>query len=520
MHSYTIYDLLEKNLPDRANQCALVLGDEEISYGELGRRAEAVAAWLHERGIRRGDRVGIHLHKSIEEVVATFAVARIGAIVVNISHQRTVRQLAHIVHDCRVKLLFTDHRRARMALKTGALEGVEHLVIVGKKVEAANATAWDDLPESGQAPPVRPVDKDLASLHYTSGSTGMPKGVMTTHLNLVDGTHRVAGYLNNTSEDRILGLVSLSAPWGVIQLTTMFLVGGTVVLQPVGIAAEIVKTIVSKRVSGMAAFPVTWIEMMSYLQDSPTPMPSLRYITSSGGKIPMPTLQAMPEALPGVEVFLTYGLTEAFRSTCLPPHLFQKKMGSLGKPCPNVDVFIVDPEKGVCGPGEEGELIHRGTLVTKGYWGDPETTARSFKPCDQLKPLIGDEIVHFSNDKVRIDEDGYLWFVQRADSVIKCSGHRVSPSEVEDIVHESGLVNHVVAFGVEDSALGEVVHIAVSGSGEDVDVDALNRHCRKNMPTFMAPQRIHVWQGRMPQAGTGKVDRRAVIEACMREEQG
>lgn len=512
---YTLYDLIENNLPDRADKTALVLGDAELTYGELARRAEALAAWLHERGIRRGDRVAVHLHKSIEEVVVTFAVARLGAIIVNVSYQRSVPQLEHILHDCQVKLLFTDRRRAMLVEKAGALRAIEALVVLGRPDGLANATGWDDLPRSGEAPASRPVDADLASLHYTSGSTGMPKGVMTTHLNLLDGTHRVADYLHNCAEDRILGLVSLSAPWGLLQVTTMFLRGGTVVLQPVAIPSEIVATINAKQVTGMAAFPVSWIEIVAYLQQEPARMPSLRYITSSGGKIPLPTLEVLPRVLPGVNIYLTYGLTEAFRSTVLPPERFHDKMGSLGRPCRNVDVFIIEPVKGVCGPGEQGELVHRGTLVTKGYWGDPDTTAKSFRTCEALRPLIGDEIVHYSGDIVRIDDEGFLWFVERADSVIKCSGYRVSPTEVEDIVQRSGLANHVVAFGVEDDTLGQVVHIAVSAEGRAVDLAGLTQYCRQNMPTFMVPQTIHVWEGAMPIAGTGKVDRRAVIETCL-----
>jgi len=515
---YTLYDLVERNLPELAEKPAVVLGNTEVTYGELARRAEALAAWLHDRGIGRGDRVAIYLHKSIEEVIATFAVARIGAIIVNVSYQRTMRQLDYVVRDCQVRLLFTDRRSAIIAQKAGALSSVQHVVVVGTSDGIANATAWDDVPQSGEAPSSRPVDADLASLHYTSGSTGMPKGVMTTHLNLLDGTYRVADYLRNCAEDRILGLVSLSAPWGLLQITTMFLKGGTVVLQPVAIPAEIVRTIIAKNVTGMAAFPVTWIDVVAYLQQEPARMPSLRYITSSGGKIPLPALEAMPKALPGVHVYLTYGLTEAFRSTVLPPDRFRDKMGSLGRPCRNVDVFVIDPVKGVCGPGEQGELIHRGTLVTKGYWGDPEATAQSFRPCEALRPLIGDEIVHYSGDIVRIDDEGFLWFVERADSVIKCSGYRVSPTEVEDIVHRSRLVNHVVAFGVEDDALGQVVHIAVSAEDRDVDVNGLMQFCRHNMPTFMIPQKVHIWEGRMPIAGTGKIDRCAVVDACLNKD--
>jgi acyl-CoA synthetase (AMP-forming)/AMP-acid ligase II len=378
-------------------------------------------------------------------------------------------------------------------------------------------TAWSEIPVDGRAPrEPRAVDADLACLHYTSGSTGMPKGVMTTHLNLLDGTRRIDTYLKHRAGDRLLGLVSMSAPWGLLQITSMFAVGGAVVLQPTSLASEIIATIVRQQVTGVAAFPLNWIEILEFLAHTPTELPSLRYITSSGGNIPRVTLEAMPTRLPGVEVHLTYGLTEAFRSTVLPHEEFITKMGSFGKPCPNVDVFVIKDD-GICGPGEQGQLIHRGTLVTKGYWNDPQTTAQSFKPCPQLRHLIGDEIVHYSGDLVRIDEDGYLWFVDRIDSLIKCSGHRVSPAEVEHIVHLSGLVTHVVAFGVADGTLGQVVHLAVSREMGEVDVAGLENWCRRNMPTYMVPRRIHVMRGEVPIAGTGKIDRRRIVDRCMLE---
>jgi acyl-CoA synthetase (AMP-forming)/AMP-acid ligase II len=254
------------------------------------------------------------------------------------------------------------------------------------------------------------------------------------------------------------------------------------------------------------------VQFIPYLAETGTRLPSLRYVTNSGGKIPQSVLELMPKALPGVDIVLMYGLTEAFRSTYLPAEKFAQKMGSMGQAIPNAECWIVDPDLGVCGPGQQGELVHRGALVSLGYWGRPADTAEKIRPCPQLAHLIGDEPVVWSGDVVRIDDDGDFWFVGRRDGMIKCSGFRLSPTEVEEIAHASTLVAEVVAFGVQDDALGEAVHVAVTPIRADaeVDIDALERYFRQHMPHYMVPRAIHV-RSTMPRTASGKIDRPRVI---------
>ncbi len=519
MEIFTLYDLLERNLASGSGRTAIVSGETVVTYEDLARQVHHVAGALWALGVRRWDRVGIHLPKGVEEIAATFAVARLGAVIVNINRQRTVRQLEHVVQDCDIRFLFTDRRRAKQIAGSQLQQRLERIIVPGNPPDSPGMLGWNELPREEPPLDIRPVDTDLAALLYTSGSTGMPKGVMISHRNFVDGTLRVAEYLENNSEDRILGLVPLSAPWGLIQATSMFLKGGTLVLQPLPMPAEIVSTINRHEVTGMAAFPETWIQMVGYIRESGAAAKCLRYITSSGGKIPAHILSALPECLPGVDIHLTYGLTEAFRSTHVTPSMYEAKMGSLGRPCRNVDIFVVDPAKGLCGPGEQGELLHRGSLVTMGYWRQPEATDQAIRVCEALRPVIGDEKVHYSGDIVWQDEDGYLWFVGRKDSMIKCGGHRISPTEVEAIVLESGQVDSAVAFGLEHELHGQVVHIAVASESGEVDEDALRRFCAKEMPSYMVPHAIHVWDCPMPRTPNGKLDRTAVIRVAMGDAQ-
>lgn len=514
MFVFTVYDLLANHLPHRADHPALVSGETEVTYGQLARRCETLAAWLHDNGVRRGDRVGVHLRKSVDEVVTTLAIARIGAVFVNVNYQWTLRQLRYVVEDCGIRVLFTDGRRAEAIARSGLAESLERVVVADTAPDRPGMVSWASLPTNRSAPDIRPIDMDLAALVYTSGSTGQPKGVMLSHLNLLQMTRSSVSYLHNCREDRALGLLPMSYVYGLSQVTTMLLVGGTVVLQPVMMPAEIVKTVASKQVTGIAAVPPAWIQVVAYLQESGTGLPSLRYVTNSGGKIPKPTLDAMPRVLPGVEIYLNYGMTEVPRSIYLPSELFDRKKGAIGRAGPNLEVYVVDPQKGICGPGEQGELIHRGSSVMQGYWNKPQATARALKVCEHLRPLLGEEKVLHSGDIVRLDEDGYLWFVGRADTMIKCSGHRISPTEVEEIIYESSLADEVVAFGMDDDALGQVVHVAVAPpEGRPLNSEALQQFCRKHMPNYMVPRRVHTWDGEMPRTSSGKVDRRAVIKA-------
>jgi acyl-CoA ligase (AMP-forming) (exosortase A-associated) len=511
----TFYDLLEKNLPERGDQPAIVEYGKELSYADLAGRVEALAGWLDEAGVRRGDRIGIQLHKCSEEVVATFAAARLGAVFVNVYHQWTIDQVLHVARDCGIRVLFTDARTAKGLSAAALPRSLVNVIVRGSAPDHPSMISWSDLPTDLAAPRTRVIDHDLTALLYTSGSTGQPKGVMLSHLNVIQGARSVARYLQNRPEDRVMGLLPMSFDYGLSQVTTTFLVGGTVVLQPVAMASEVVKTLADQRVTGLAGIPPIWIELVRFLQAQPTALPHLRYVTNSGGAIPKSILKSLPLVLPSTKIYLMYGLTEAFRSTFLEPEMFHERMGSMGKAIPDVEVFVVDHNKGLCGPGEQGELLHRGCLICKGYWGQPEASDAKIKSCAHLTGIIGDEKVLYSGDVVRMDEDGYLWFVSRADAMIKCSGFRISPSEVEEIIYQSSLVRHVVAFGAADELRGQAVEVVASLADDRPDAeDELLHYCRKQMPPYMVPRKIHRWDGEMPRTGSGKIDRVRVINAC------
>ena len=505
----TFYQLLSDNLPLRKDKQALVDGDADIDYTTLAAEVDRVAAYLAGHGVRRGDRVIVHLRKSISEVIAMFAIAKIGAVVVNVNVQWTVDQLAYVAKDCGATLLIVDARSAK-ALPSGVLPvPLSRALVLGAAPEREGFDRWEAL-SPAEVPELPILDTDLAMIVYTSGSTGRPKGVMLSHRNIVSGARSVSRYLELAEDDRLISVLPYNFDAGLNQLTTMMLMGGTVVHQPVIMPAEIVRTIVEQRITGFAGVPPLIGPLVRLLLSSPVPLPTLRRVTNTGGKIPLNILEHMPQVFAGADLYLMYGLTKSFRSTYLRPEKFSSKMGAIGQAIPGAEVYVIKPGEGIAGPGEQGELVHRGPLVSMGYWGRPEATREKIRACPELASLIGEEPVVYSGDTVRVDADGDLWFIGRNDAMIKTSGMRLSPDEVEDLVYRSGLVADAVAYGVEDDALGQAVHVAVAPLDGFCEATLL-KHCRRVMPHYMLPQKIQVWREAMPRSSSGKLARPEII---------
>ncbi|MGR3249492.1 MAG: AMP-binding protein [Paracoccus sp. (in: a-proteobacteria)] len=513
MASESIYRLLADNLPANSSKTALIDAARSVTYAELVAEADVVADYLTRIGIRAGDRVIVHLRKGIEEVAAMFGVAKIGAVVVNVNHQWTAQQLIYVAENSGARALVTQHA-ALKDLPGGALPPVFVGVLLLGDGDPPNdlCSLWRDQSPTAEAQEAAPAGDDLAMIIYTSGSTGMPKGVMLSHRNIRIGAESVIAYLGLRADDRLLSVLPYSFDAGLNQLTTMLMTGGSVVHQPVAMPSELVRSIRDHSVTGFAGVPPLWNQVVRYLDQQPEELPSLRLITNTGGKIPPDILERMPDVFPGVDIFLMYGLTEAFRSTYLPPAKFAAKKGSIGRAIPNAQVHVIQHGRGRAGPGEQGELVHGGPLVSLGYWQQPELTRQKIRPCPELADLLGDAPVVYSGDLVRVDEDGDLWFVGRIDDMIKTSGFRLSPTEVEDLVSQSGMVLDVVAYGVEDHDMGQVVHVAIAPQ-DGFEHGKLLAHCRRSMPHYMVPRHIHEWPGAMPRTASGKLDRPAVIRA-------
>lgn len=507
---------------DRAPHArALAHKDTVVDYASLARAIDGFAATATGAlGVGKLERIAVYLPKVPETVVTMFGAARAGCVFVPVNPLLKPAQVGHILRDCNVCTLVTSgERAATLADELRSCTDLRHLVVTGKEAGAPASAhyavhRWLDLTGSAEnLKPHRVIDTDMVSIFYTSGSTGRPKGVVLSHRNMVTGAHSVASYLGNSADDRLLAVLPFSFDYGFSQLSTAFHAGASVTLMDYLLARDILTALSRDRITGFAGVPPLWAQLTE-LKWPETITEHLRYITNSGGAMPGATLQKLRSALPRTQVFLMYGLTEAFRSTYLPPSEIDKRPGSMGKAIPNAEIMVVRPDGSACAPDEPGELVHRGSLVSLGYWNDPDKTAERFKPSPgQDKGLVLTELAVWSGDTVRKDEDGFLYFVGRRDEMIKTSGYRVSPSEIEEVAFASGLVADAAAIGVPHPTLGQaIVLIAAPADGRGPDDGPLLDAIRKELPAFMVPARIE-WREGLPRNPNGKYDRAGLTTA-------
>jgi acyl-CoA ligase (AMP-forming) (exosortase A-associated) len=494
---------------------ALALRDRgrELSYATLAEAIERAAGGFLAMGVSRADRIGVYLPKQLETVVAMFATARAGAVFVPINPVLKAPQVGHIMRDCEVRVLVTSSARlAELEFELRSCPGLKGVVVVDgvdqvPTVPGRMVIGWDALVRNEPRRGHRAIDSDVVSILYTSGSTGKPKGVVLSHRNMVTGAHSVASYLENTPDDRLLAVLPFSFDYGFSQLSTAFSVGAAVVLLEYLLPRDVIRAVDREKITGLAGVPPLWIQLAD-LEWPAAVSQHLRYMTNSGGAMPKVTLAKLRAAAPGARVFLMYGLTEAFRSTYLPPEEVDRRPDSMGKAIPNAEIMVVRPDGTPCEPDEPGELVHRGSLVALGYWNDVEKTAERFKPIPPRQPgLVIPEIAVWSGDTVRMDSEGYLYFLGRRDDMIKTSGYRVSPMEVEEAAYATGLVGDAVATGVPHARLGHaIVVVASPAPGRAGDTEALLAALKKSLPNYMVPAAIH-WRESLPHNPNGKFDR-------------
>ena len=521
---FLIHHMLRGSAQRFPDKEALVHGSVRLRYSEVWDKTTGLAAGLRAAGLQRGDRVAICLEPGIAQVLSIFGISQSGGVFVPINAQLFPQQVAHIAGDCAVTgLITTAARLASLADILPQVPSLKFIVIAGDEQVSDTPCPvhrLDGLCELTLSEDLRDtcISKDLGAILYTSGSTGKPKGVMLSHANVMAGATIVSTYLGITSSERILAVLPFSFDAGLNQLMTAFQQGGTLVLINFVFAREIVQTLLKERITGLAGVPTLWsllTQPNSTLQKQL--LPDLRYITNTGGAMPQAVLAMLRKALTSTKIFLMYGLTEAFRSTYLPPEELDRRPTSMGKAIPDTEILIIDENGRECKPGETGELVHRGPTVSMGYWGRPEDTNRVLRPNPLLPPEIGNaETVCYSGDIVKTDEDGFLYYVGRRDTMIKSSGFRISPTEVEEMLFQSGKLRQAAVIGVPDDVLGQSVKaFVVFRDSESISTEDLIEYCSERMPRYMVPKTVEVLN-ELPKTTSGKVDYPALRVAAGR----
>lgn len=519
--THLLHDLPAATAHRTPDAGALTFGAETVNFAALASSIAAFASGLRHLGIDRSERVGVYLDKRFETVSAFFGATHSGGVFVPINPILKADQVGYILRDCSVRVLVTSPER--IAMLTEALANchdLRHIILTGSPTELPTLSGvsvhrWNELLDSPPASGHRVVDADMAAILYTSGSTGRPKGVVLSHRNMVTGAKSVAQYLDNRADDTLLAALPLSFDAGFSQLTTAFHAGARVVLLNYLMPRDVLKAMAAEKVTGLTAVPPLWIQL-AQLPWPDTIAENLRYLANTGGRMPLETLTRLRSALPNAAPYLMYGLTEAFRATYLAPDQVDHRPDSIGKAIPNSEILVLREDGSECAPNEPGELVQRGALVAMGYWNDVEKTAERFKPLPPKAParqsgLVLPEIAVFSGDSVRRDEDGYLYFIGRRDDMIKTSGYRVSPTEVEEILYATQMIGECAAFGVPHDTLGQTILVVCTPTPDAMlDQDALLAECRKRMPGYMIPARIDIREGPLPRNPNGKIDRNAL----------
>ncbi len=519
----TSTDLLHQLISASAHRVpsrpALTYQKLTLDYAHLQGQVAGFASGLLQLGLARQERVGIYLEKCIETVVVSFGAAAAGAVFVPVNPLLKPDQVGYILRDCSVRVLVTSRQRLPLLAETlSQCHDLRYVVVVDEGDESISLRGielltWDTLMAAPPCAGHRVIDTDVVSILYTSGSTGRPKGVVLSHRNMVAGAKSVASYLENHEEDTLLAALPLSFDAGFSQLTTAFSVGARVVLINYLMPRDVLNAVVREKVTGLTAVPPLWIQL-SQLKWPEQVRDHLRYFANTGGRMPLETLKALRAALPRSKPFLMYGLTEAFRSTYLPPSEVDRRPDSIGKAIPNAEILVLREDGSPCAPNEPGELVHRGALVGMGYWNDPEKTAERYKPLPvgvggREAGLVLAEMAVFSGDNVRMDEEGFLYFIGRRDEMIKTSGYRISPTEIEEVLYGTQLVGEVAAFGVPHPTLGHgIIVIATPRPGEALSAEALQTACRQRLPIYMLPAKIDIRSGPLPRNPNGKIDRK------------
>jgi amino acid adenylation domain-containing protein len=510
-----VNDFLQNSAERLPNKVALICNGHRLTYAQVEEQANRVANGLLALGVQRGERVAVWLPNSVEAVVAIFAILKAGATFTVINPTTKAGKLAYVLNNCGASGLFAAGRQGGKG--TQLFESVPSLrfaVLCGKGITQATSTRPDILafpyllenfPPTH--PPCQTIDVDLACLIYTSGSTGEPKGVMSTHANVAFAASSIIQYLGNTPEDIVINVLPLSFDYGLYQLLMVFKFGGTLVLeQSFTYPAAVLRRIEQERVSGFPGVP-TLFAVLLQMDLSQFDLSSLRYLTNTAAALPVEHIRRLREAFHWARLYSMYGLTECKRTLYLPPEELERRPGSVGIAILGTEVWIEDEAGHRLGPGEAGELVVRGSHVMQGYWGDPEETARRYRP-----GRYPAERLLYTGDLFRMDEEGFLYFIARKDDVIKSRGEKVAPKEVEGVIYQVPGVVEVAVVGVPDELLGQAIKaFVVCSNGHPLTEQEILHHCAQHLEDFMLPRYVE-FRSSLPKTSSGKIHKSAVAD--------
>jgi len=493
---------LEASAQKFPGKTALIYQGKRFTYADIDSRSERLAHALAASGVERGDRVAVFMDNSVEAVIALFGILKANAAFMMINHTTKSGKLEYILNNSRAKVMITQNARKDVVASTIS----PHLQTVIWSGLASSSLSFEEITCNNAingSIKKTCIDLDLASIVYTSGSTGNPKGVMLSHLNMVSAAHSITTYLENTDQDIIINVLPLTFDYGLYQILMGFRVGATVVLEKsFAYPAQVLKIMTEEKVTGFPGVPTIFSLLLQMKDMQKYDFSTLRYITNTAAALPVSHIKRLRELFPQAELYSMYGLTECKRVSYLPPADLEKKPTSVGKGMPNEEIFIVDEKGRRLPPGEVGELVVRGSNVMLGYWDLPEETAKRLKP----GTYPGERLL-YTGDLFRTDEDGYFYFVARKDDIIKCKGEKVSPKEVENVLYALDGIVEAAVVGVPDEIFGQAIkaYVALENGAHLTEKDIL-KYCADHLENFMVPKYVEILET-LPKTTTGKISK-------------
>lgn len=506
-----IQDFLHNSASVHPDKIALVCGGARFTYAQLEAMSNRLANSLREQGVQRGERVAIYLNNCVEGVTGVFGAAKADAVFVYLNRNIKGDKLVSILKNCQAKVIVLDKRAVSQGLADRVLTEVSSLrcvIVCGKTgpVENSRRAEYIDFGaiqaiNSAERPRSQNIDLDLACLIYTSGTTGESKGVMCDHSNIIFVTRSIIEYLKNTENEIVMNVLPLSFSYGLYQLTAMFCIGGTLVLEESFAFPDLVlEKMARERVTGFAAVPTIY-SMLLNMNLTNVDLSALRYLTNAAAGLPVEHVKRLRQIFPSVDLYLMHGLTEVARSMYLPPNQTDIRPASSGIAIPGTELWIEDKNGLRLGSGEIGELMVRGRNVMRGYWMAPKLTAERFRP----GPIPGERIC-CTGDLFKTDKEGYYYFVSRKDDIIKCRGERVSPREVEHVLFSIPGVQDAAVIGVPDTLVGCAIKAFIVAPGAVLTEADVISHCKARLEDFMVPRQVE-FRDKLPKTGSGKIRR-------------
>ncbi len=504
-NSFTlIQHFLEFSAEKFPENIAVIHGNNRINFALLDKHVNSMANFLIKNNIEKRDRVGLLFKNSIEYIIAYFAILKAGGIAVPLNSEYSIKSLTYIINDCSIKGLICQKTNYKIIKNIASDIPNTKWILFDEIIEnykipkVLNTINMKDIleSESDGHPERRSIDCDITSIFYTSGSTGKPKGVTLSHLNWVTNTKSIMTYLKLTHNDRVLVILPFHYCYGKSLLHTHFMVGGSVVLENRFAYPNVVlDTMKKEKVTGFSGVPSTFYILLSHSTFAKQKFPHLRYITQAGGAMAPSTIKKLIDIFPDKKIFIMYGATEASaRLSYLDPNVLDKKIGSIGKAIPNVELSIVKDNGKEADILETGEIIARGTNIMSGYWNDPQETNRVLKKNG-----------YHTGDLAKMDKDGYIYIIGRKKDMVKVGGNRFSTKEVEEILIQHPRIVEIAVIGIQDSILGETTTaFIVTKPDIHIDEQDIRLFCSGKMPQYMWPKN-YIFISKLPKNSAGKV---------------